>query len=323
MSKEVASPDATGRGREARWPHEIPLSGWRDILLRTWADLGADNVALIAAGVAFYSLLALFPGIAILVSIYGLLADPVIVTEEFARLRGLLPDEAWTILNDQLRAVSSRPDLELSLTAIFGTLLTLVSARSAAVSLIQALNIIYHQRERRSFLAQNLLALAFTLGFILFLGAALTVIVGTPIMLGFAGLEPLAEVLVSWLRWPVLAVVVMTALAAFYKYAPHRRPARWSWVNLGSVTATALWLSVSALFSWYVGAFGTYNETYGSLGAVIILLLWLWLSAFFVLLGAELNMQIEHQTGIDTTIGEPKPMGERGAHVADTIGRKP
>ena len=323
MSEDVEPPVDAGRGRKARRPRQIPLSGWRDILLRTWTDLGTDNVALVAAGVAFYALLALFPGLAMLVSMYGLIADPVVVAQEFARLRGLMPDEAWTLLDQQLRDLTGQPSTGLSLAAIFGTLFTLISARLAAVAMIQALNIIYKETDRRSFAVQNLLALGFTLGLLLFLAIALTVIVGTPIVLGFAGLKPLAESLVSWARWPLLALFIMTALGAFYKYAPARRPARWSWVNLGSVTATVLWLAVSAVFSWYVGAFGTYNETYGSLGAVIILLMWLWLSAYLVLLGAELNMQMEHQTAIDTTIGKQRPMGKRGAYVADTLGRQP
>jgi len=296
VSKDVARPGETGREHQARWPHHIPLSGWRDILLRTWTELGEDNVALMAAGVAFYSLLALFPGLTMLVSMYGLFGDPLVVANEFAGLRGLLPDEAWTLLENQLRDVAAQPHTGLSFVAIFGTLLALVSARLAAVSMIQALNTVYKEREQRGFAVQNLLALVFTLGLLLFLVIALMVIVGTPILLGLAGLEPQAEALVYWLRWPLLAAFVMPALAIFYRYAPSRRLAHWSWVTAGSVTATVLSLAASALFSWYVAAFGTYNETYGSLGAVIILLLWLWLSAYLVLLGAELNMQIERQT---------------------------
>lgn len=323
-SKRQADPSSEkGRGREATWPAQIPLSGWRDIVWRVWAATSDDNISLLAAGVAFYSLLALFPSIAALVSLYGLLADPVSVQDTFAATRPLLPDAAWSVLNGQLTAVASQPREGLTLAAVLGTALALFSGRLGALAMIEALNIVYNEKERRGFIMQNLLALAFTLGAMALVIVALLAIIAVPVILGFVGLDSISGSLMSWLRWPLMAIGVILALAFFYRYAPNRRSARWRWVSWGSVLATALWLTSSGLFSWYISVFGTFNETYGSLGAAIILILWLWLSAYVVLLGAELDMQMEHQTREDTTTGEEKPMGERDAYVADTIGRKP
>lgn len=321
--KQADTSGETGRGRDAERPGRIPLSGWRDIALRVWTATGDDNISLLAAGVAFYSLLALFPSIAALVSLYGLLADPAAVQEFFVAARPLLPEAAWSILNGQLTAVASQPRDGLTLAAVFGTAFALFSGRLGALAMIGALNVVYNERERRGVIMLNLLALAFTLGAIALVIAALLAIIAVPVALAFVGLDSVSGRLVAWLRWPFLAVVIVLALSFFYRYAPDRRQARWRWVSWGSVLATALWLASSVLFSWYISVFGAFNEIYGSLGAVIILILWLWLSAYVVLFGAELDMQMEHQTGKDTTVGPEKPRGERGAYVADTIGRKP
>jgi membrane protein len=296
-TKRPADPEyGTGRGREAHSPRTIPPSGWRDIPLRTWRALGEDNVSLLAAGVAFYGLLALFPGIAVLVSVFGLVTDKQLVEAQFAQASEIFPQEAWTLVNEQLVAVASQPDSGLTLAAIIGLALSLFSARLAAAAMIGALNVIYNESESRHWIHTNLLAIGFTIGSIILMLVALTAIIIIPLILQFVGLDSYTHMLVSALRWPLLALIIFIGLAVLYRYGPDRRRAKWRWISWGSGVAVALWLAGSIAFSAYVEAFGSFNESYGSLGAVVILLLWMWLSAYVILLGAELDMQMEHQT---------------------------
>ncbi len=309
------------RGRAAEAPQEIPKLGWRDVLLRSWSALASQHLSLIAAGVAFYSLSALFPGIAALIALWSLIFDPAEIGRQIAAVGGLLPGDAAAIITDQAYKVAGENGA-LTLAAVFGLLIALYSSGAAVRALIEGLNIVYMETEKRGFVRLYLTSFAMTIGFIIMLLLALAVIAGIPAALAWVGLDSLSEGLINILRWPLLFVVAAMGLAALYRHAPSRDRAQWRWVSPGTLLATTLWVIGSIGFSQYVTHLGSYNETYGSLGAVIILLMWLWLSAFIVLLGAQINAESEHQTAKDTTRGPPRPMGQRGAYVADTIGER-
>lgn len=311
------------RGRHAAKPSQIPKPGWRDILLRVKDEQKKDNLSIVAAGVAFYLILAIFPALAAMVSIYGLVLDPADVQRQLATVGSLLPPEAYRILDTQLTQIVSSSGGALGVSAVLGILLALWSAAKGMKAMITALNIAYGEEEGRGFFKLNALALLLTFGGIVFVLVSLGLILALPAFLEAVGLPGILDPLVKLLRWPLLAGCVMVALALLYRFAPNRNRPRWQWVSAGSVIATLLWIAVSVLFSVYVSQFGSYNETYGSMGAVIILLMWFFLSAYMFLLGAELNAEMEHQTTEDTTKGTSRPMGERRAQMADTLGRKP
>jgi membrane protein len=318
-----AGPEAAGepeRGRHANAPTEIPAPGWKDILWRTYEEFGNDRVMSVAAGVTFYALLALFPAIAALVSIYGLFADPATIEGHLSALSGVLPGGATEIIAEQVKRIAGQGGGTLGFSFVIGLAISLWSANAGMKAIIDALNIVYEEEEKRGFIALNLQSLAFTLGAILFVILALGGIVVLPILLDFIGLGGTAETLLSLARWPILLVVVVAGLAVIYRYGPSRDKAEWKWVTPGGLVAAVLWLVGSVLFSWYVANFGSYNETYGSLGAVIGFMTWIWISTMVVLIGAELNAEIEHQTAKDSTEGAHQPMGTRGAAMADTLG---
>jgi membrane protein len=310
------------RGRQADTPSQIPKPGWRDILLRTWNEIGNDHVSLIAAAVGFYGLLALFPAIAALISIWALLFDPQQIEQQIEGLSAFLPPEGAGIIKEQARNVAADAG-GLSLAAAGGILFALYSASKGMKALMEGLNMIYDEDEERGFIKLNLVAFGLTLMVIAAIIVALGAIIIVPILLNFLGLGPLAETLVGLLRWPLLFAVALFVLAIVYRYAPSRAPARWRWVSWGAGIATLIWVLGSIAFSIYVQNFGSYNETYGSIGAVVILLMWFWLSSFTVLLGAEFNSEMEHQTERDSTTGPPQPRGRRGAYVADHVGESP
>ncbi len=312
-----------GRGREAVRPRELTLAAWRDILLRTKEEVANDHISIVAAGMAFYALLALFPGIAALIAIWALAFDPGEIEQQVLAASEMMPDEAAEIVMGQARQVASGAGGGLTLAAIFGLLLAVYSATKGTKAMIEGLNIVYGERERRGIVKLNLAAILMTFCGIVGTVLVLALVAGLPAMLGSLGLGSTAEMLLSWVRWPILFVFALFGLAIIYRVGPSRADARWRWVNWGAILATVFWIIASAGFSLYVRYFGSYNETYGSLGAVIVLLMWFWLSGYIVLLGAELNAQMEHQTLRDSTTGRPKPMGERGARVADTVARKP
>ncbi|WP_109119341.1 YihY/virulence factor BrkB family protein [Azospirillum sp. TSO22-1] len=314
--------DAHVRGRTADTPEQIPAKGWKDILWRVWEEQSEDNISMIAAGVAYYAILALFPAIAAAVSIYGLVADAGSIERQFDTLAGFLPGDALKVLKDQAHMVASQPSGGLSIGVVVGLLFTLWSASRGVNALIGALNIAYEEREKRGYVKLALLSVVLTLGGILFLIVTLAVVVVVPTILNLVPLGPVWEWAVSLARWPILAVAILAALAVLYRYAPSRNEPKWRWVTWGSVAAGGIWLLGSIGFSIYVSNFGNYNEAYGSVGAVVILLLWLNLTAYAILLGAELNAEMEHQTAKDTTDAPDKPMGQRGARMADTIGEK-
>ncbi len=308
------------RGRGAQTPSELPASGWKDILWRTWQGFQEDRILLVAAGVTFYALLALVPALASFLSLYGLFFDPQRVTAQIDSLSGLVPSGALDILRDQATRITSQGKGTLSLTFLSTLAFSLWSANAGVKSIFDALNVAYDEEEKRSFLQLNLQSLAVTLGAIVFLIVALAALAVVPVVLNTVGLGPAASLLIWLGRWPVLILAVLAALAVLYRFGPSREKPQWRWVTWGSAVATAGWLIFSILFSWYVANFGNYNATYGSLGAVIGFMTWLWLSATIVLIGAELNAEMEHQTASDTTEGDEKPMGARGARMADTVG---
>jgi membrane protein len=311
-----------GRGRSAMTPSDVPARGWKDILLRIWKNIGKDRVVVVAAGVTFYSVLALFPAIAALVALYGLFADPTTITSHSESIAGLVPGGAIEIIRDQITRVASQGRTTLGLTFIAGLLASLWSANAGMKSLFDALNLVYNEPEKRSFVWLNIISLTFTVLAIVFALTAMGVIIVVPVVLNFIGLSGATEMVLKIGRWPALLIVVSLALAFLYRYGPSREKPQWRWITWGSAFAAITWLVVSILFSWYAENFASYNKTYGSLGAIIAFMFWIWLSTIVILIGGELNAETEHQTVRDTTTGKPKPMGARGATMADTVGAK-
>ncbi|QBQ56606.1 YihY/virulence factor BrkB family protein [Nitrosococcus wardiae] len=311
------------RGRSATRPREIPGKGWRDVLVRVKNELSEDKLTMVAAGVAFYALLALFPALTALVFIYGLVANPADVQQQLNTLSGIIPQEAQSLLNAQLSSITAQSPSALGFGVLGSILFALWGATKGMKTLMEALNVVYNEEEERGFLRLNGTALVLTLGAVLLGVLAIGLVVVLPALLGNLGLGESVRSWISLLRWPLLALFAMAGLAGVYRYGPSRSQPQWHWVNWGAVLATVLWVIASFGFSFYVSHFGSYNETYGSLGAVVIFLMWLFITAFIVLLGAELNAEMEHQTQVDTTEGEPQPMGQRRAYVADTVGGSP
>jgi membrane protein len=316
-----AAPTDPSRGRQAEQPQQIPARGWRDIALRLKDAVKQDQVPLLSAGVAFYALLSLFPAVIAAVSIYGLVADPETVRRQIDRLTQLLSPETATILSQQIEQITSGAGGALGLATVLGIATALWSASSGMKALIAGVNLAYGERERRKFFKLRGLALLLTLGAMLLMGIALALIVAFPAVTN--DWPTALRVTASILRWLVLAVLLIAGLAVLYRFAPDRDNPRWSWVSWGSVVATVLWVAGSLAFSFYVSAFGNYNKTYGALAGIIILMFWLYLSAFTVLLGAELNTEMELQTAKDTTAGPEQPLGERQAHAADHVAAAP
>jgi membrane protein len=312
-----------GRGRDAATPGEIPKSGWRDILLRLKDEQSKDNLSMIAAGVAFYAFLAIFPALAAMVSVYGLAFDPHEVQEQIAAISALLPRQAAGILTDQLAQLTAEPSQGLGWGLALGLVLTLWSASQGVKALMTSLNVVYDEEETRGFVRYNLTALALTFAALVFVLVTLAVIALVPVAISFLGLTGVVEWAVRLLRWPILAALVMVGLAALYRFAPARARPQWRWVSWGAALATMLWLLGSIAFSVYVSNFGSYDETYGTFGAVVVLMLWFNLTAYVILLGGELNAEMEHQTARDTTEGGERPLGSRNAYVADTVGKSP
>jgi membrane protein len=301
-------------------PWDIPWLGWKDILWRTYQQMGEDRLLAVAAGVVFYALLALFPAVTAFVSFYGLVAKASTINDHLSVAAGLMPAGAVGIVQDQVGRVLAKGDVKLGFAFAFGVGLSLWSANAGMKAIIDALNVVYEETERRGFIRLNLVSLAFTLGAIGALLVALGCIVIFPLAMSGIGLASLTEVIFRIARWPVLITVVILGLAVLYRYGPSRREAKWRWLSLGSVFAALSWMAGSALLSWYLENFANYDAAYGSLGAAIGMMIWMWMSSIVVLLAAQLNSEIEHQTAKDSTIGSEKPLGARGATMADTVG---
>jgi membrane protein len=306
-------------GEEAATPTEIPPRGWWQVVRRAFKESSADNVPMLAGGVAFFAFLAIFPAIIAALTLYGLVADPATVATQVNDLSAILPQQAQPIVADQLQSVSSASGRALGFGLIVSLLAALWSASSGTGNLIKAVNLAYDEDETRGFLKVRGLALLLTLGALVFVLLTLALVTVVPIALNVLPLGPLATVLTQVVRWVLLVVVVVVALATVYRLAPDRDAPRFAWVTTGSLVAALLWIVGSVLFSLYVNNFGSYNKTYGTIAGVVVLMLWLYLTSYIVLLGAEINAESERQTRQDTTRGEPVPMGERRAAAADEV----
>jgi membrane protein len=309
-----------GRGRYAANPSEIPVRGWKDILLRVYGNIGEDRVMLVAAGVTFYSLLAIFPAIAALMSLYGLFADPSNIASHVNSLSGVMPAGALAVVRNQMQHVAAQGPTKLGVAFAIGFVISLWSANSGMKSIFDALNLVYDEPEKRGFIKLNLVSLAFTFAAIVFVLVAIALVVALPAAFSATGTGGAMALVGKIARWPVLLFVIDCALAIIYRYGPSRREPKWRWITWGSGFATVGWIVVSILFSFYTTDFADYNKTYGSLGAIVAFMFWLWLATIVVLLGAEIDAETEHQTLRDTTTGRSKPLGARNAKVADTIG---
>ncbi len=312
-----------GRGRTAQAPSEIPRPGWRDILLRVAHRLSEDNATLVAGGIAFNAMFAVFPMLVVGVSIYGLFASPQNVADQLNQFSGMLPRSTARLLYTQLAAIAGRSDLTLGVGAIVSFAFTLYSSIQGMWALTMATNIAYHEAERRGYLHLLVLSLAFTVGALAGLAVMLALGLLAPLQINAMALGTVARLVGLALRWVLLWVFAVIGLAVMFRFAPCRQNPQWRWVTWGSIAAATLWLVASVLFALYVENFGSYGRTYGALGGAVVLLMWFYLGSFAVLLGAELNAEMEHQTAEDTTSGPPAPMGERGAFVADTLGPVP
>src|SRR5436190_10392414 len=310
----------SGRGRQATAPWKIPWAGWKDILWRTYQQISEDRLLAVAAGVVFYGLLALFPAVTAVVSLYGLFAKASTINEHLSLLAGFLPAGAIDIVQEQVTRLVSKGDAKLSFGFIFGLGMALWSANAGMKAIMDALNVVYDEKEKRGFIKLNLVSLAFTLAGLVATLLAMAAVVVLPLVLGYIGLGSVGGIVLSVVRWPLLLALIIIGLAVLYRFGPSRREARWQWLSVGSVFAAVTWLASSALLSWYLANFGNYDATYGSLGAAIGLMMWMWVSSIVILFGAELNSETEHQTARDSTTGREKPLGSRGAVMADTVG---
>jgi membrane protein len=309
-----------GRGRSANEPSEIPARGWTDILWRVFYGISANRLVAMSGGVAFFGLMAIFPAIAIIVSIYGLVANAQTIIDHLNLLSGIFPESVLDLFRKQILLVAGTGNDTLGVAFVVGFLVALWSANSGMAALLDALNVVYGEREKRSLVRFYSTCLLFTLGSVLFVLAALFGVVVLPLALALFRFDTTAEQILSLARWPVLLVVVGAALSAIYRFGPSRREARWGWVTWGSVLASLMWIGASMIFSWYVSTFDSYNRIYGSLGAAVGFMTWIWISILVVLLGAQVNAEMEHQTACDTTEGAPRPLGRRGSTMADHVG---
>ena len=307
-----------GRGRSAHRPHHIPLKGWLDILWRWAGSYFGDRVGFVAGGVTFFIVLALFPTFGAFVTVYGLFADP---AEAWARLQFLysfFPPSVAEFLGGQMQRLALNSSGELTFTLVWTLLLSLWAANNGVKTLFYGLNVAYHEVEKRNLVRYNLICFVFTLSGLAAVLLTSLLVVGVPLALGLLGLaEEWADL--APLRWIPLLLFYVTALTLIYRYGPCRAHARWRWLTPGAVLAALASLGVSGVFSWYLQTF-VRTDSYGPLAAVMGFLLWTWLSVQVILMGAELNAEIEHQTAVDTTTGPPEPLGRRGAVMADTVG---
>lgn len=308
------------RGRTADTPGAVPARGWWDVLKRTFKQSSEDNLDLIAAGVAFYGFLALVPLLGALVLTYGLVVDPAELARHVTELAAVMPADAARLVNEQLSNLVTTSADKKGLGLLAALALALFGATKGAGAIVTALNVAYEETDKRGFIGGYLTNAAITLGAVLVAIALIVATAATHALETVAGgLHPAAIVVITVLGWLISGAIAASAIAALYRYGPSRANARWRWLSPGALVATLGLLAASAGFGWYAASFGNYNATYGSLGAVVVLLLWLYISAYVLILGAELNAELEHQTAVDTTTGPEQPLGERKAVMADTV----
>lgn len=306
-------------GAYAETPAEVPARGWWQITRRAWAEAKRDQVPLLAAGVAFYSFLSLFPAMIAAVTLYGLVADPATVARQSEEVARALPADAASLVTGQMEAISESPQGSLGFGLLIALVLALWSASGGVGNIVTAVNIAYDEEETRGFVRRKALALGLTLGALVFVVLAVGLVAVAPAVLDSAVDVPGMRWGLEAARWLMLLVAVGVALAVVYRFAPDREAPQLQWVSVGAAVATVLWLVASLGFSLYVDNFGSYGRTYGALAGVVVLLLWLWMTVFIVLLGAEINAEAEQQTAEDTTTGPERPLGQRGAVVADSL----
>ncbi len=314
------APLPADRGRQARSPASIPPRGWLDVTFRVFDQLGADRVLLIGAGIAFYGFLALVPAFVAVVSVYGLISSPADVTDLIDSYLGAAPKELQDFVETQLELVASRTSSTLGTTLALSVLGAVWTSSGGVAALLQGINVAYDEDDERNFAIRRLWAAAGTLVAGVFVVATVFLIAVGPRLLDEVGLGTTARAVLGWGRWPLLALLFVAALTVLYRTTPDRRPARWRWITPGAFIATLVWLGGSALFALFAANFANYDETYGSVAGFVVLLLWLWITNVSILLGAEINSELERQTVVDSTIDPVAPLGRRGAYAADTLG---
>jgi membrane protein len=310
-------------GEQAETPAQIPPTGWWQVIRRALKEAAADNVPMLAGGVAYFSFLAVFPALIAAISLYGLIADPATVATQLRSIASVLPQSAQPLIADQLNSIVSASGGALTIGLIVSVVAALWSASGGTGNLIKAINIAYDEDEHRGTIKLRAIALALTVGAIVFVLLTLGLVAIVPVVLDALPFGALGQVLAQVIRWALLIGIVVAALAVVYRIAPDRDAPRFRWVSVGALAATVLWVLGSVGFSLYVNFFGNYNKTYGAVAGVIVLMLWLYLTSYIVLLGAEINAESERQTRADTTRGPARPMGSRGAEAADTIAGEP
>jgi membrane protein len=310
-------------GIHAEKPTDIPWRGWTQVLRRAWAENSADNMPIIAGGVAFFGFLSIFPAMIAMISLYGLVASPETVARQVNDLSAQLPESAAQLIGQQLTNIVANDDGALTLGLAVSILGALWTASGGIGNVITAVNLAYDEVETRGFVKLKLTSLALTLGAIVFVLVAFGLVAIVPRVIEALPLGIVGTILAQVARWALLLAVFAGSLAVLYRVAPDRDAPRLRWVSLGSVIVTLVWALVSVAFAVYVDNFGSYDKTYGTIAGVIVLMLWLYLTCYLVLLGAEINSEAEHQTAYDTTTGDPEPMGARNATMADTLPESP
>jgi membrane protein len=317
----MAAPSTAGTdqvpGEEAEKPQQIPAKGWVQIVKRGWAEAKEDNVPLMAAGMAYYAFLAIFPAIIAAVLLYSFFADPSTIATQLDALGSAIPSDIKKTLTDQIGLASGNGKVGFG--AVIAILVALFSASGGMSNLMTAVNLCYDEEETRGFVKKRLVALALTVGAIVFLLIVVSLVAVLPVVLGFLGTSGIALFLTQAVRWVLIVVVITAALAVLYRVAPDRDAPKLRWVSVGAGVATLLWIIASVGFSIYVSQFGSYAKTYGAIAGIVILLLWLFITAYAILLGAEINAESEQQTIKDTTKGPPQPIGQRDAVKADSV----
>lgn len=303
----------------AESPLKFAKKDWIEVAKRVKDEVDADDIGMVAAASAYYSLFAIFPLLIATVSIYGFVSDPAELEEQINSVSRFIPTDAAKVLSDQLHAIVSNPSAALGFGAVLSILVAIWTASSGTKSMMKALNIAYDETEKRGFIGLNLQAVGLTFGAIVAIVLAVSLIVVLPVLMNFIGVGDFANDVVLVIRWPLLAGLFVFSLAVINRFGPSRHKAKWRWVSVGALLGTAMILIASAALAFYVKKFGSYNATYGSLSGVVVLLLWFYLVSYAVLLSAEINAEIEHQTLADSTTGPSKPMGQRGALKADTV----
>lgn len=304
----------------AEKPSQLSWQSWKQIGKRVNSELTVDHISIVAAGVAFYFFLALFPTFIAAISIFGLVMEPGQIQQQISEAAYILPQQSSEMISNILEGIADKSGQTLGWSLILSLLFSLWSAQYGTKAVFEGINVAYDEIDERGFFKYNGLTLLFTLGGIVIGIICTLLVVIFPAIIKSINLSDYGvETVIQWLRWPVLALVVMGVLAVTYKIAPDRRNPQFRWVSWGAVIATILWLISSILFSMYISNFANYDKMYGSFAAVIILMLWFYITAYLILLGAEINSEMEHQTRKDTTIGKDRPMGQRNAYHADHV----